>query len=152
MSNQLDRELYDCIDTTKNALRTTGGGGSSGVQLPSADDATITLDGDSEAQIVITGDKVNVTVDLGVATAYDNGKTVKIMNASTEFVIVQNSDSTVFEFLPPSCVATLVLTDNSSAAGVWSFTRTMVQTDYGFSMPNTNFNFGSNDFTIITLH
>jgi hypothetical protein len=125
MSNQLEEQLLAAIDTTKNALRVTGGGGSSSV-VTSADDTTTTLTTASESQLVVSGSGVLQEIDLGDATTYDNGKTYRVHNASSEFVGVKNSDSTAWERVPPCCTLTAILLDNSTAAGVWCLTRTQM--------------------------
>jgi hypothetical protein len=43
-------------------------------------------------------------------------------NQSTNFVGLRNSDSTMWARFAPRCTATLTLTDNSTAAGVWHWT------------------------------
>lgn len=101
--------------------------------VTSADDTTTTLDADDYPDVVVTGSGVLQWIDLGTATTYENGHLFTVENASDEIVGVKNSDSTVWERVPPRWKVACRLIDNGTSAGTWLVTWfPNVSPEYGF--------------------
>lgn len=93
-------------------------------RLTSADDTTLTLNNTGYAEdLIVVGSGVLYNINLGDATTYNDSdldsKRFRIYNATPEFVGVLNTDLTTWLRIPPRGYCECILTDNSSASGVW---------------------------------
>jgi len=104
-----------------------GGRGNPNVAYPMAltDDTPITLTNQSPRNILLTGSASGVNVVLPDATTLTVGDTWTIKNASSEFVVVQNSGtaSSAFEFVAPRASIEIACSGKANADGTWVWDR-----------------------------
>jgi hypothetical protein len=100
--------------------------------VTTSDGGSTTLNNDIKPKIMAIGTGVLHWFNLDDATTLRENTWFAVENASSEFIGVKNSDSTVWVRLGPheSCVCTLV--DNSTAAGVWHVVTKSAGDEYCF--------------------
>lgn len=88
-------------------------------------DTPIVLTNQSPRNIMLTGSASGVPVVLPDATTLSVGDTWTIKNASSEFVVVQNSGtaSSAFEFVAPRASIEIACSGKANAAGTWVWDR-----------------------------
>lgn len=82
---------------------------------------TLTLTNTSPGYILLTGTTAGQIVKLGDATTYKTGHTYIIHNNSTQRITMQDNSNAVLSAVYSKYRITLILQDNSTAAGVWVF-------------------------------
>lgn len=94
--------------------------------------STLQLLASSEFIQVLTGSTSGQIVKMPDATTLLVGHSYQIWNISTKVVLAKNFASTVIGTLPENAVvATITLTDNSTAAGVWLLSISNIVTGIG---------------------
>jgi len=83
--------------------------------------STLTLAVDTERTIILTGTTAGQLVKLGVATTYQVGHIYEIHNNSTATVTVQNNTPTTLFTLAANQRGSIILQNNSTAAGIWVY-------------------------------
>jgi len=85
---------------------------------------TLTLTADSDGVLVFTGATAGQVVQLPDATTLINGFTYYLFNDCTQPISIKNSASTTILAVPIGARATILLANNSSAVGSWTFAVT----------------------------
>ena len=93
--------------------------------------STLTLTVASEHVTIFTGTTAGQNLKLGDATTYQVGHIYIVHNNSTQSVTVQNATPTSLFTLAANQRGTVVLQNNTTAAGIWVFTVTATTTTSG---------------------
>lgn len=120
-------------------------------QITTSDDGTDTLSTSSTPTVIVTGSGINHSINLGDATNYTIGFDFKIINSSSEFIHIFNSDDTKVVHIPPRSTGIFTCTSIATAAGVWAAVvdflhqgdNAFYETDFIFGQNAADFGFGN---------
>ena len=109
--------------------------------------STLTLTVASPGYILFNGTVAGQILKLGDATTYQTGHTYIVHNSSTQNITIQNSAATVVLTLLPNARTTIILENNSTAAGVWRYNKTSISG--GVTLSQGQIAYGAPDGSVI---